>query len=42
MVPMDLDMSSDKNLDNEWLFKKIKKQFFSNINLKIRKMLVIT
>tara|TARA_R100000951_G_scaffold10280_1_gene8809 strand:- start:191 stop:673 length:483 start_codon:yes stop_codon:yes gene_type:complete len=26
-----------KNLDNEWLFKKIKKQFFSNINLKIER-----
>jgi hypothetical protein len=25
----------NKNLDNEWLFKKIKKQFFANVDLKV-------
>ena len=25
----------DKNLDNEWLFKKIKEQFFPNVDLKV-------
>lgn len=25
----------EKNLDNEWLFKKIKKQFFPDINLQV-------
>jgi hypothetical protein len=25
----------DKNLDNEWLFKKIKNQFFPNVDLKV-------